>query len=92
MSSEDDTFNRLRRCPYDELILHMQNSDIFETPVHDPYPPNEVALLEEHGWTELDFKKTYRDLMVGRLEHYDWYPLFLNNIRWLENKVKNDRR
>jgi len=84
--NEDDTFNRLRRIPYDQLSDRMDEESPFSDGyIYDPFNHSEIVWLNKYGWTELEYKKRYR---LTLLEDTEWLYLLDRDIE----RLKNDGR
>lgn len=68
MNSEQDTFDRLRRIPHEEMRRII--SELYKTVPGDDFArvmPARLAALERHGWTELEYTNTLKQEQNRRL-------------------------
>lgn len=88
--TEDDTFNTLRRIPFTELVKLIKGlPDMFNVDVTDRLASEEVDWLYARGWSELDFKKTWRNHKFETepdVTENIWWPAVQDHIRELENE------
>lgn len=92
MSNEDDTFNALRRIPFNQLLKEVNSLPLmFNGEITSVLSSEEVNWLKDRGWTEFAFKKEWGDF------RYHKNSEVANTTWWLEysnymQRLKNDRR
>ena len=80
--NEDDTFDALRRTPLEKLQKLMLEDErgAFESAVYHPFDNYELAFLERHGWTPVEFRRAWKDQALQEnpnIVNSSWWPNFL---------------
>lgn len=91
--NEDDTFRHLTRIPYKELTEDPACGDeFFNGYIFRPFPDDEIVTLAKYGWTELEFKRAYRDELLNNelVKNVSWWPKFEDEIKRLE-EIENGK-
>jgi len=88
--TEDDTFNILRRIPFNDLQILIRNMpDNFNHNITEDFSEYEIQFLKNYGWTLLAFVKNWKEFKANEVEkpedRYNWWPDVLQRITDLEN-------
>lgn len=83
--NEDDTFETLRRTPLKKLQECMSEDaeGYFESPIFDPFNQFEIDYLQRHGWTVLEFRRSWvKQSLIDNPEiiKYNWWNDFIKSI------------
>jgi hypothetical protein len=89
--TEQDTFDRLCRVPYEALIdLMEQHWDPEIGYVYHPFAESEIVALKSYGWTELEYKIRLKISLIDEgMGDISWMHFLDDDIVRLEN-LKND--
>lgn len=83
--TEDDTFSILCRISFKELIKLIQDEDdTFSGTIYDKFSDPELAYLHQHKWTELEFKKAWRNEKLQNepdIINSHWWPGFEHSLK-----------
>lgn len=87
--TEYDTFLKLKQIPYDNMIekITASDSDMFNKVIYENFDLIENDFLNERGWTELEFKKTF--LLTIESSNPFWLSLLKEHIADLERKYND---